>query len=76
LRRHNYTASAIPIPFLTSPLKGEEDKHFSPLRGRDTTISLPFSLPARSRFGEGRGEGKGGGGPNQMSIHLKNHLER
>jgi hypothetical protein len=32
-------------------------------------ISLPFSLPARSRFGEGRGEGKGGGGVNQTSIH-------
>ena len=50
----------IPIPFLTSPLKGEEHKDLSPIRRRNTTISLHSEedLNASILFG-GRSEGWG-----------------
>jgi hypothetical protein len=41
----------IPIPFLTSPLKGEEHKDLPPIRRRNTTVSLPFR--GRGRVGVG-----------------------
>jgi hypothetical protein len=42
----------------SSPISSD----LSPRGERIITISLPFSLPARSRFGEGRGEGGAGVG--------------
>jgi len=48
-----------PLPFLTSPLKGEEASDSYPLHGYKSSDLPPL-----------QGEGKGGGEVNQMSFQL------